>query len=92
MRPKLNSKDNGQMSTPNEYTDSFKSNLTCIFLSVMAKSKNPLCPWTLCTTRDLRGWISKDFNIETHMKNLKNEFICLGKGKPLGEMGFTKKK
>ena len=40
----------------------------------------------------LRGWISKDFDIETPMKNLKNHFICLGKGKPLGEMGFTKKK
>ena len=40
----------------------------------------------------LRGWISKDFDIETPMKNLKNEFMCLGKGKPLGEMGFTKKK
>jgi hypothetical protein len=36
MRPKLNSKDKGQMSKLNEYTDNFKSNLTCIFLSVMA--------------------------------------------------------
>ena len=36
MRPKLNSKNKGQMSTPNEYTDHFKSNLTCIFLSVRA--------------------------------------------------------
>ena len=40
---------------------------------------------------NLRGWISKDFDIVTPMKNLKNEFMCLGKGKPLGEMGFTKK-
>ena len=39
----------------------------------------------------LRGWISKDFDIETPMKKLKNEFLCLGKGKLLGEMGFTKK-
>ena len=41
--------------------------------------------------KDLRGWISKDFDIETPMKKLKNEFMCLCKGKPLGEMGFTKK-
>ena len=36
---KLNLKDKGQMSKPNEYTDNFKSNLTCIFLSVRAKLK-----------------------------------------------------
>ena len=40
MRPKLNLKDKSQMSTPNEYTDNFKSNSTCIFLSVRTKSKN----------------------------------------------------
>ena len=39
MRPKLNLKNKGQMSTPNEYTDNFKSNLTCIFLSVGTKLK-----------------------------------------------------
>ena len=38
-RPKLNLKDKSQMSAPNEYTDNFKSNLTCIFLSVRAKLK-----------------------------------------------------
>jgi hypothetical protein len=31
MRPKLNLKDKSQMSTPNEYTDNFKSNSTCTF-------------------------------------------------------------
>ena len=51
MRPKLNLKDKGQMSKPNEYTDNFKSNLTCIFLSVRAKlKKKKLCPRTLCST------------------------------------------
>jgi hypothetical protein len=50
IRPKLNLKDKGQMSKPNEYTDNFKSNLTCIFLSVRAKVKYPLCPQTLCST------------------------------------------
>ena len=49
MRPKLNLKDEDQMSTPNEYTDNFKSNLTCIFPSVRAKLKKTLCPWTLCS-------------------------------------------
>ena len=46
MRPKLNLKDESQMPTPNEYTDNFKSNLTCIFLSVRAKlkKKNALGP------------------------------------------------
>ena len=39
MRPKLNLKNKGQISTPNEYTDNFKSDLTCIFLSVRAKLK-----------------------------------------------------
>ena len=49
MRPKLNLKDKGQISKPKEHTDNFKSNLTCIFLSVRAKLKNPLCPRTLCS-------------------------------------------
>ena len=48
MRQKLNLKDKCQISKPNEYTDNFKSNLTCIFLSVRAKLKKPLCPRTLC--------------------------------------------
>ena len=30
MRPELNLKDKSQMSTPNEYTDNFKSNLIFI--------------------------------------------------------------
>ena len=50
MRPELNLKDKSQMSTPNEYTDNFKSNLICIFLSVRAKLKKPLCPRTQCNT------------------------------------------
>ena len=53
MRPKLNSKDKGQISKPNEYTDNFKSDSTCIFLSVRAKFKKPLCPRTLCNNREL---------------------------------------
>ena len=48
MRQKLNLKDKCQISKPNEYTDNVKSNLTCIFLSVRAKLKKPLCPRTLC--------------------------------------------
>ena len=48
MRPKLNLKDKSQMSTPNEYTDNFKSNSTCIFLSVRTKLKKTLCPRTRC--------------------------------------------
>ena len=48
MRQKLNLKNKGQISTPNEYTDNFKSNLFYIFLSVRAKSKKPLCPGILC--------------------------------------------
>ena len=50
MRPKLNLKDKSQMSKPNDYTDIFKSNSICIFPSVRAKLKKPLCPRTLCTT------------------------------------------
>jgi hypothetical protein len=49
MRPKLNLKDKSQMSTPNEYTDNFKSNLIYIFPSVRAKLKKPLCPRTRCS-------------------------------------------
>ena len=48
MRPKLNLKDKDQMSTPNEYTVNFKSNLICIFPSVRAKLKKTLCPRTQC--------------------------------------------
>ena len=49
MRPKLNLKVKSQMSKPNEYTDNIKSNLTCKFLSVRTKLKNPFCPQTLCS-------------------------------------------
>ena len=48
MRPKLNLKDKDQMSTPNECTVNFKSNLICIFPSVRAKLKKTLCPRTQC--------------------------------------------
>ena len=44
MRPKLNLKDKDQMSTPNEYTDNFKSNLTCIFLSSGATLEKNILP------------------------------------------------
>ena len=41
MRPKLNLKDKGQMTKPNKYTDTFKSNLTCnFFLSIKLKKKH----------------------------------------------------
>ena len=49
MRPKLNLKNKSQISTPNEYTYNFKPNLICIFPSVRAKFKKPLCPRTPCT-------------------------------------------
>ena len=49
MRPKSNSKVKSQMSKPNEYTDNFKSNFICLFLSVRAKLKKTLCPRTQCT-------------------------------------------
>ena len=48
LRLRLNLKNKGQISKHSEYTDNFKSNLTCIFLSVRAKLKNPLCPRRLC--------------------------------------------
>ena len=48
MRPELNLKAKSQMSKLNEYTDNFKSNLICIFPSVRAKFKKPLCPRILC--------------------------------------------
>ena len=38
-RTKLNLKDKSQMSTPDEYTDNFKSNSICIFPSVRTKLK-----------------------------------------------------
>ena len=49
MRPTLNLKHKDQLSTPNEYTDNFKSNLSCIFLSLRAKLKKH-CPRTLCSS------------------------------------------
>ena len=44
MRPELNLKDKSQMSTPNEYTDNFKSNLICIFpsVSILFQSIDPV--------------------------------------------------
>ena len=50
MRPELNLKDKSQMSTPNEYSDNFKSNLICTFLSVWTKLKKTLCPRTQCSS------------------------------------------
>ena len=59
MRPKLNLNDKGQISRPDEYTDNFKSNLTCIFLSVRAKlKKNPLCARTLIYQKRRWGEVS----------------------------------
>ena len=49
MSPELDLKDKSQMSRPNEYTDNFQSNSICIFTSVRAKSKKPLCPRTQCS-------------------------------------------
>ena len=48
MSPELDLKDKSQMSRTNEYTDNFQSNSICIFTSVRAKSKKPLCPRTQC--------------------------------------------
>ena len=44
MEPELNSKDKSQMSTPNECTDNFKSNLICIFpsVSILFQSIDPV--------------------------------------------------
>ena len=39
------------MSTPNEYTDNFKSNSTCIFLSVRTKLNKTLCPRSRCSPK-----------------------------------------
>ena len=63
MRPKLNSKVKSQMSKPNKYTDNIKSNLTCTFLSVRTKLKNPFCPRTLCPTVPF-GYLIYAFSIQ----------------------------
>ena len=41
---KIDLKDKGQMSKHNEYTDTFKLNLACIFFSVRAKLKKTILP------------------------------------------------
>ena len=52
------------MSTPNEYTDNFKSNLICIFPSFRAKLKKTLCPRTLCIRLySCRSWCLFDDEI-----------------------------
>ena len=54
VRPKLNSNVKGQISKPNECTDNFKSNLSCIFLFVMAKLKKKhfaLGPPVVCNSK-----------------------------------------
>ena len=48
MRPKLNLKDKIQMSKPNKYIDTFKSNFTCIFPSVRVNKKKTFCPRMPC--------------------------------------------
>ena len=57
MRLKLNLMDKGQMSKPNEYTDNFKSNLTCIFLSKF--KKQTFCPRTLCSLFDFYNFVKR---------------------------------
>ena len=70
------------MSKPNEYTDNFKSNFTCIFLSVRAKlKKNNLPSDTVYYTSGMSGHIeclifgfwalySKDSLISEYISNL----------------------
>ena len=53
MSPELDLKHKSQMSRPNEYTDNFQSISICIFTSVRAKSKKPLCPRTQCSKVEL---------------------------------------
>ena len=57
LRPKINLKYKGQMSKPNEYTDNFKSNLTCIFLSKF--KKQTFCPRTLCSLFDFYNFVKR---------------------------------
>ena len=65
MSPDLDLKDKSQMSRPNEYTDNFQSNSICIFTSVRAKSKKPLCPRTQCKTKSMR-----QIFLQAHKTNL----------------------
>ena len=59
-----------KISKPNEYTNNFKSNLTCIFLSVRAKFKNTLCPQTLCISSGLKALEQKKiFNYRQFLRN-----------------------
>jgi hypothetical protein len=51
MSLELDLKAKSQMSRPNEYTNNFQSNSICIFTSVRAKSKKPLCPRTQCISK-----------------------------------------
>ena len=43
------------MSTSQHFKTTFKCNLTCIFLSLTAKLKKPLCPRTPCTSSQKVG-------------------------------------
>ena len=52
-----------QMSRPNECTDNFTLNLTCIFLSLRAKLKNTFCPRTLCPKKTFWLWKLKAWMI-----------------------------
>ena len=74
-RPRLNLKDKSQMSTPDEYTDNFKSNLICIVPSVRAKLKKPLCPRTQCK-RFLIDLLEEFLPIHTFFQNTKESTIC----------------
>ena len=69
MRQKLNLKDKGQISRPNENTDNFKSNLTFIFLSDRAKfkKKNTLPSDTVYQPKNIRkniGTIGSSLKLE----------------------------
>ena len=80
MRPKLNLKDKDQMSTPNQCTDNFKSNLTCIFLFVRGKLKKTLCPWTLCIKANMKIHVASVHENKRPFKCEICDYSCSIKG------------
>ena len=79
MRPELNLKDKSQMSTPNEYSDNFKSNLICTFLSVWTKLKKTLCPRTQC-----RNGFWKNFGCDFFISSSHSIMLWYSQSSPLG--------
>ena len=65
------------MSTSQDFKTTFKYNLTCIFLSLRAQLKKPLCPRTPCTCRPAVYSKTVSYRSLREYQRILYRFLCL---------------